>query len=1052
MNETNFMRHFLSFIILFVAPGLLVSGERVQHKSAAWRTTVTDPLQVVDNYLSDRSSAKANADTLRVLALRVQFVRDSLKTTTGDGHFNLSDTSEYSIDRPPHNKTYFEHQLLALHNYFSTISNGQLTIESNVLPAGETDAYQMPHNMVYYSGEENEERQTQRWAELLRDAVTAAQADNPTFSDYDAFIVFHAGVGNDFAFDFNETPFNIQSAFIDFQTLKETLGADDSNFQGIAAGNDFFIQEGIILPEQQSQKGIDLGLLGTATLLMGSQLGMPSLFNTDTGRAGIGMWGLMDQGSYNYYGLIPAYPCAWMKVYMGWEEPVVVHTLEEAMLGSANTTAPHLYKIPINSQEYFLLENRQEDWNGDGITYGRDADGTRVKFDSLGTIVAEAGLGVITHIDEYDYGLPGSGVLIWHINDRVIEANLATNTINNDPDNRGVDLVECDGPQDIGQVYQQFTPGYGTEAGDYWDPYWSGNISHQYVNGEKPVEFSSTSIPPSYGYNRSKTHIRIANFSDKDTVMTFTIDSDLYRPGFPQYTGVPFFDGALNTLKLADDSDAIVAVSQDGHVYAWKTNGDKVIANDLQENIVDAAGQTKTFDVARVAMLENSVSQPPVTADIDPTRDGEELLVVEDWGLVSVFSLDDADSDGNADLLYSFDLKQQPTAGPMYVTSRLTGNVLSNTVLIGTAAGHVFFLGFRDNEFSQLEELDVHDDAITGMLAWGGGADYVFATASGAIITYANSGSLSRAHEFRAFGNGDAYYVVRGLRQQQIEQVMIVSNDGMITLLNGDATAVSETHKSFEYDRVSVPALGDVDADGRSELLFDNLLHLAAFEMSGNTTLNFPITLAQQGESKKSVSPVWVKGENQSLTLTPSNEFIYGMGADGSILDDYPIAAGGPVSSTLLLQNSSKVTLYALSDDGFLYGWKVPVATTDFVSWYRYGGDQYNSFYFDLPLIDIVKQGDVLPRKKVFCYPNPSYDGKTFIRYSLNDYVDDVTIRIYDVAGELVTEFDGNNVSPGDHEVLWDASNIQSGAYIARVEAQADSENRVEFIKIAVVK
>ena len=489
MNETNYMKFPLFLILLFMATGLLVSAteQPVRLKPTSWRPTVMDPLNVHQTYLSGSSHAQDDhADTLNVLALRVQFVRDSLKTTTGDGHFILADTSEYSIDRPPHNKTYFEHQLLALHNYFHTVSNGQLSIVSDVLPAGETDAYQLSQNMVYYSGEEDEERQQLRWAELLRDAVQAAQADAPNFSDYDAFIIFHAGVGNDFAFDFSETPFDIQSAFIDFETLKETLGEDDPNFRGIPAGEEFFIQEAIILPEQQSQKGIDLGLLGTATLLMGSQIGMPSLFNTETGRAGIGMWGLMDQGSYNYFGLIPAYPSAWMKLYMGWEEPVVVNSLQDALLGTANTTsAPRLMKIPINAKEYFLLENRQEDWNGDGITYGRDVDGTRVKFDSLGTIVTEPGLGVITEIDEYDYGLPGSGVLIWHIDERVIEEHLATNTINNNPEHRGVDLVECDGPQDIGQVYRQFTAGYGTEAGDYWDPYWAGNISHQYVNGEQ---------------------------------------------------------------------------------------------------------------------------------------------------------------------------------------------------------------------------------------------------------------------------------------------------------------------------------------------------------------------------------------------------------------------------------------------------------------------------------------------------------------------------------------------------------------------------------------
>ncbi|MBN1558704.1 hypothetical protein JW998_00540, partial [candidate division KSB1 bacterium] len=404
--------------LLLILLNLVVhaADRELTHKPSTARLTKNDPLNVISNYMSN-SSTFSNPSVVNILALRVQFVRDSLKTTTGDGHFDLSSESSYIIDRPPHNKTYFEHQLLALGNYFDFVSKGKLHLDYQVYPQAEDEAYQMPYNMVYYSGEEDEEKQQQRWAELLRDAVHAAQMDAPGFAQFDAFIVFHAGVGNDFAFDFNETPFDIQSAFIDFETLKKTLGDGNPGYQGIDAGN-FYVQEGIILPEQQCQKDINLGLLGTATLLMGSQLGMPSLFNTQNGRAGIGMWGLMDQGSYNYYGLIPAQPCAWMKLYMGWEEAVTVHTMDQAVLGTSHTTsAPHLIKVPITATEYFLLENRQEDWNGDRLTFGRDEFGRRAQFDSVGNIAIEEGLRVITSVDEYDYGLPGSGILIWHIDE-----------------------------------------------------------------------------------------------------------------------------------------------------------------------------------------------------------------------------------------------------------------------------------------------------------------------------------------------------------------------------------------------------------------------------------------------------------------------------------------------------------------------------------------------------------------------------------------------------------------------------------------------------------
>jgi hypothetical protein len=39
-----------------------------------------------------------------------------------------------------------------------------------------------------------------------------------------------------------------------------------------------------------------------------------------------------------------------------------------------------------------------------------------------------------------------------------------------------------------------------------------------------------------------------------------------------------------------------------------------------------------------------------------------------------------------------------------------------------------------------------------------------------------------------------------------------------------------------------------------------------------------------------------------------------------------------------------------------------------------------------------------------------------------------------------------------DSEISWDVSNIQSGVYLARVEARGTSKSEAVIIKIAVVK
>lgn len=1046
----------LAALLLFSSVFVFAADEPVRLKSITSSMTTTDPLGVVSTFMSGE---KADAEPIEVniLALRAQFVEDSLKTTTGNGLFDLSNDSEFIIDRPPHNKTYFKHQLLALKNYFETVSNGNLILNYQVYPPAEEAAYNMPHNMVYYSGEEDEERQKLRWAELLRDAVDAAKVDNPGFENFDAFVVFHAGVGNDFAFDFNESPFDIQSAFIDFETLKETLGSDNPDYRGIEAGTNFFIQEGIILPEQQSQKGIDLGLLGTATLLMGSQLGLPSLFNTDNGRAGVGMWGLMDQGSYNYFGLIPAQPCAWMKVYMGWEDPVIVNSLEQAVLGTANTTsAPHLIKVPINSSEYFLLENRQEDWNGDRMTFGRDEYGKRAQFDSLGNIAIEEGLRVITSVDEYDYGLPGSGILVWHIDENVIRDNLESNTINNNLKHRGVDLVECDGPQDIGQQYAMFTPGYGTEAGDYWDPFWSTNLSHQYINGDNPVSLTTTSIPSSNGYGRVVTHIEFKNFSDKDTLMTFSISNDWYVPGFPQYTGQTFGEGALNKITLADGSEGIIAVAKNGDIFGWKMDGSKIIDNDETITITDALGNETTYPLALMASVGDSVLLAPAVFDFQ--FDGmEDIVIVDKSGILSVWSITDDDADGRADLLLKHDFGEPVTTIPV------------SDFVVGTALGNYIHFSVEDDGVALQVKITKTIKVTSEPLFQYHPKLKIMTTRSGKIYHldyYADGNNID--WQAQAYGFGDEFYVVQsrfmdpGYGDEALP-IPVASNDGHLTLLDADGTVLNSDIKFAETAFSSAPALGDIDADGELELLLATENQFIARELvSGVSTLNYPAKIDNAaGQNLIIPSPAFFNSEKNAekwphAIVGTSTGQIIGFDNNGNSVAGFPLSTGKPIVSSPLItpvnESDFGMLLFAVSHDGSVSAWKIDRSIDEKSVWSQFGsqsGHTFNNIRWDEKT---PKSADLMPKKRVFCYPNPSEDGHTFIRYTLNDNVENVNIRIYDIAGELVTQITNGGTFPGDHEVTWDVSNIQSGAYIARVEAQANSGNVVEFIKIAVVK
>ncbi|MFQ6616421.1 MAG: hypothetical protein ACE5HZ_06595, partial [Fidelibacterota bacterium] len=240
-----------------------------------------------------------------VLAIRVSFLEDAQESTTGDGSF-LQDTThrcgDNLLDPPPHNRTYFEAQLRAVGNYFSSVSRGRLDIDlvaSRVYPDDPVSSYSLEFPMNYYHPYEDEDLRDRRLAELYQDALEVAyERDSLQFGLYDVIAVFHAGIGQDFSLPFlDPTPEDIPSAYLDVTFLEEQL--DDVRFPF----------PGILLPETQNHLlygiaddifvGVDdpcdyqFGLTGTFALMVGFALGLPPLWETESGQPGVGVFALM---------------------------------------------------------------------------------------------------------------------------------------------------------------------------------------------------------------------------------------------------------------------------------------------------------------------------------------------------------------------------------------------------------------------------------------------------------------------------------------------------------------------------------------------------------------------------------------------------------------------------------------------------------------------------------------------------------------------------------------------------------------------------------------
>ena len=535
---------------------------------------------------------------LKILALRVDFKADNHEGTTGNGKFILENISNYcenyTVDPPPHDNSYFKSQFKALDNYFRSVSNGQFGIDlehSDIFPTDSENAYTMTDSMSFYhpfvsdlNEDDIKQLHEERIVQLFSDAInTAYHNDAIRFSLYDLVVIFHAGVSQDFAFDFDTTPEDIPSTYIDYEMIRKYLGND-----GIYVG-DTDVKFGIILPETQNHilfpemvesfrdRGIQnicnyqYGLTGTFAMLVGQAIGLPPLWNTETGESGIGVFGLMDQGSNNGQGLIPAPPMAWNNKYLGWEEPLNIipdETLEINSKPLGNTL-----RIDIDNDEYFLIENRTNWFRSivdiDSVRreiYGRTdtiPNIIEVIFDSVGAIRDDNG--VVILVPDYDIGLPGSGLLIWHIDESVISNKIQLNSINNDPKYKGIDLEEAGGAQDIGYVSTALFR--DPSLGEPYDMWYQGNPEYDEVNSNMKnslLEFNSMTYPNTNSNSEALSNIRIGDIGNASETMQISISNDLTLHGFP--------DTSLHILYHVDiTGDGIKEIIGGGNKLWWSS-------------------------------------------------------------------------------------------------------------------------------------------------------------------------------------------------------------------------------------------------------------------------------------------------------------------------------------------------------------------------------------------------------------------------------------------------------------------------------------------------
>ncbi|MBS1272428.1 MAG: hypothetical protein MAGBODY4_01573 [Candidatus Marinimicrobia bacterium] len=950
--------------------------------------------------------------------VRVEFQADTSDLTTGIGQFNLETAETITdtvIDPPPHNAAYFRDQTKALHNYYSRVSDGLLTIDwqnSPIFPAEEDAAYTLSKPMEEYGKGFTDSTQQQHWADLLWDTYQACKND-VSFGNYSTLVIFHAGVGQDFDIPLDDTPYDIQSAYLDREFM-ETHYPDEQLSELQNAG----IEHVLILPETQSQLEISIGLTGTYALLFGSRIGLPALYNTESGQSVVGKFGLMDLGSNNANGIAPAYPTAWTRLNTGWAGAYTVTNSGSYSVQSAEAqgSTPEILKVPINASEYYLVENRLRQ------TRESSLDSFMVNYDTL-FVERDPETHVITSVEEYDAGLPGDGLLIWHVDENVIQANLSTNTINTNPNRRGVDIEEADGAQDIGEYYGDFSG--GVENGWFFDLWFAKNEGFFHLNpdyetdADSTIGFEPTTFPATFTNSGAYSGISITEIPAADSLVTIRIDFQRTIPQFPLYA--PKASGPN-----------LLAVQSKNVTYLVNTITNAGSPDSIWVEKITASG-TQTIQFSGALSGNPSGKIQSITSRID----GQGQLVV--GALAQVQGAE------------SVNISEYLIAGNGTVTPDHLGAFggSASTQLIDDTTGYIFATtGDTVYRIDNTGNIDwnvqipdsIHSLSINGAQEIYAGTNFgLYKIGTDQAMTLADTGAyreIVSSGNTVVFGRGD-------------EQLSFYSPSGTHEYLPANPALP-------EYTKI---AAADVDGDGKNEVIAltrnNNIWQLIAYNKNSAMGNNFPIDLSGEYTSQNiAVADINADDIPEIFTVNDSGR-VYGYGTDGTLLPHFPIDVGAPVSSPLsIVREQGRAWLILQDTTGAVYGYYAaidPSVQAGDVIWSGRHGNPANTRFVP-EMSGSVTPTDANTIRRAYIYPNPIRSDNATLRVEVNTG-DRIRIRVYDFSGRRIQRWElGVESDVSVYEIPWDTSNIPSGVYFAEVKVSNGGSEAVKIVKIAKVR
>ncbi|WP_156896715.1 M6 family metalloprotease domain-containing protein [Desulfovirgula thermocuniculi] len=461
-------------------------------------------------------------------------------------------------------KTYFEDLLFGSHqgtlrDYYLANSYGQFRLEGRVIGGGDLGLpgvyIRLPQPITYYANNSyGMGAYPQNSQGLVRDVVNILNSRGFDWSPYRSpdgripyLIIIHAGPGAEITGNPN-----------DLWSHKWGLGpyaVTVNTSQGPATINEYIIVPELGIPDPNSSSGYAPTTVGVVAHEFGHILGLPDLYDTSYKTQGVGAWSLMDFGSWlgplknGYFdGSCPAELDAFSKVFLGWVNPNVPKT------GILDFNFPPIEQAPVvtkllprgqEADDYFLVENRQK------ISYG-------------------------TY-------LPGSGLLVWHVDGSIMRPDSTywqRNVVNSDlPPHHGLVLIEADGQFNL--LKSPSDP--AANLGDASDPF-PGSLNK--------TEFGPFTMPSSARFDGSPSNVALSNIAGSSTGIVADV-------AVRSHDIIWISDGTPQKATAGKAYTVSVTIANAGS-YKWIAGGGNPFR--LSYHVVDSKGNTVVWDGLRTSL------------------------------------------------------------------------------------------------------------------------------------------------------------------------------------------------------------------------------------------------------------------------------------------------------------------------------------------------------------------------------------------------------------------------------------------------------------------